>query len=391
MKRSFIILSIFALFAVSAGEVWADELKDVAGVSSFQKVIEVPNVKVWVPTVVAVPIPSPVSSGERYYVLDTQTETYVGSYVDREAVVTKAPVSVETTPFVYNAAAMVDEDRDTYAEFALPETGEGMVEIIVKTVEPIITSQLRLRLSPHVALPRTIEIKAYDERTGQMQLVVATKSMTDTVINFPEVRSNNFKITFKYSQLLRIAEFELVQEGTLSGYQNAVRFLAQPNRAYNIYYEADQRVSVVATETGDLVSDREVMTLPSYPVVSNRYYVPADVDGDGVRDTFDNCVNTANADQVDIDRNGRGDVCDDFDRDGLRNDSDNCVNQPNRDQLDTDHDGIGDACDTEESRFTERNPWVPWIGMGAAALVLLVLFALVARKPEIEGGEKREE
>ena len=40
-----------------------------------------------------------------------------------------------------------------------------------------------------------------------------------------------------------------------------------------------------------------------------------DIDNDGIIDSKDNCVNTANIDQADLDGDGIGDVCDD-DRDG---------------------------------------------------------------------------
>jgi hypothetical protein len=163
-----------------------------------------------------------------------------------------------------------------------------------------------------------------------------------------------------------------------------IRFLAQPNHSYNIYFNSDRPVHVRLVESGDLHFNDGILQLPLYQSIPNVRYIPADVDLDGIRDTLDNCVEVSNIDQVDINRNGRGDACDDFDRDGRMNNEDNCINIPNTNQLDEDGDGIGDACDTEESRFTERNPWVPWVGMGTAAVVLIVLFTLVARgkKPE---------
>ena len=86
---------------------------------------------------------------------------------------------------------------------------------------------------------------------------------------------------------------------------------------------------------------------------------------------MDNCISTINPDQIDVNRNGRGDACDDFDQDGLINTRDNCPNIPNRNQIDTDGDKIGDVCDNEESRTTEKYPWLPWVGIGFAGLVLV--------------------
>ena len=72
-------------------------------------------------------------------------------------------------------------------------------------------------------------------------------------------------------------------------------------------------------------------------------------------------------------------MCDDFDKDEIINIKDNCPDNPNRDQKNTDGDSAGDACDKEESRITERHAWIPWAGIGFAALVLVILLVLTTR------------
>ena len=71
-----------------------------------------------------------------------------------------------------------------------------------------------------------------------------------------------------------------------------------------------------------------------------------DTDGDGVRDSADNCPNAANPGQENTDGDGQGNACDaDDDNDTVADGVDNCPLTANANQADSDFDGIGDACD----------------------------------------------
>ncbi|MGE3544882.1 MAG: thrombospondin type 3 repeat-containing protein [Kofleriaceae bacterium] len=72
-----------------------------------------------------------------------------------------------------------------------------------------------------------------------------------------------------------------------------------------------------------------------------------DPDGDAILSHVDNCPNTSNADQQDLNMNGVGDACEvaDSDNDGIEDGSDNCPNTSNSGQENSDGDSAGDACD----------------------------------------------
>src|SRR5690606_7054420 len=70
------------------------------------------------------------------------------------------------------------------------------------------------------------------------------------------------------------------------------------------------------------------------------------LDGDGVPNDSDNCIDIQNPDQTDTDGDGLGNACDDDDdNDGIPDVTDNCPLVSNPDQADADGDGVGDACD----------------------------------------------
>ena len=71
----------------------------------------------------------------------------------------------------------------------------------------------------------------------------------------------------------------------------------------------------------------------------------------------DNCPSIPNSDQLDSDKDGTGDVCDnDSDNDGVDNAEDNCPIVSNPGQEDSNFDGVGDACanDCDGDQITDE-------------------------------------
>lgn len=389
MKKYFLLLllTVFgATLSVSAEQVPVNNETD-AITSAFQKYKDISAPSIKVPTVVETPFSEDFANRFNFAILDTETNAFQPYYYVETLRSDRTPVSVSFQES--RGDQMLDGDTRTFVEFELPQNEQGQVELLITSTRAITMSSLSLFLDQYVALPTSIEIRA--NTTSGEKIVLARSRMNSSSVVFPKTSAKEWTISLTFGQPLRITELVLREEGAGVVSSRALRFLAQPKHNYRVYFDADRSVKMSVGEAGNLASNTDVMRLASVSSQANAGYVLADTDGDSIPDMRDNCVSTANTDQLDVNENGRGDACDDFDRDGVANSVDNCPNEPNRNQADVDNDKIGDICDEEESRITEKYPWLPWAGMGFAGLVLIVLFALTARsmmtKKESEGGE----
>ncbi len=344
--------------------------------SAYRKYLEVDSIKIKVPTVIEMPFNQESLEYFSFAILDKTTNSFEPYYFKQETFGIPVELTAEGDSFLVRK--MVDENLDTYAQFDLPAESQGEVEIVLSTREKITSSALAVLLDDYVALPNSIEIKARQE-DGRDVIVVARSKMNEQTIRFPKTTSDRWTIRFAFGQPLRIRELRLVQDGVKESSSSYLRFLAQPDHAYRIYFDSDRWSLPPVGEAGDLRLDRDVLKIDPTQKFVNPVYQMADSDRDGVPDIRDNCVLFGNPEQEDLDNNGRGDVCDDFDKDGVLNVKDNCPNLPNFDQRDSDGDNLGDVCDGVESRLTERHKWVPWAGIGFAAIVLVVLFVYTAK------------
>jgi hypothetical protein len=330
-----------------------------------------------VPTVIDVPFGPDAPESNGFALMNTMTNVPEPFYVTEKRTRGVTPYTVATTP-VTNGALLTDGYTQSSVDFLLPPTGSGQAVFRAKSMSPMRVSHLQFELAPNVRQPDLVEVRAVV--SGAERVVVATSQMQNNTVRLPETVSSEWTITLTYSQPLRVTELTIPDQDAPWIVDRQVRFLAQPGVAYRLFAYPDIPVTQ-ENIARNLASASAIVTLPVPVFSGNPLYVPTDTDGDTVPDAQDNCPLDANADQVDLNQNGIGDVCDDFDLDGIPNVHDNCPSLPNQDQKDTDGDGIGDVCDSAESRLTEQYPWIPWLGIGFAGVVLAALFAFALRMP----------
>jgi hypothetical protein len=321
-----------------------------ADLTQYQNVKFVQNLIVTQPTIVEI---ENLSSLGNYVVTDD-----TGKYVEQQSqTIRKSDVILPTealgcTTTCKNAVTLADGNIDTTFDFPLLSSGVQKGKIKIVYAKPLETDSIIFRTTNDSYVPTAFT------------LVIDGKRILNTMqggsARFPKMTAQSIEIDFEYTQPIRFTEvgvgFNKEEQVT-----NTVRFVYQPNVKYMLYLDSPLGRESIPLPAINLFAKEKELEVKLEGIHKNPLYKDRDTDSDGVIDSIDNCPLQANADQKDSNGNGIGDVCDDYDYDGISTYRDNCPTVANPDQKDTDGDGIGDACDKEESRVTEKYPWMPWV------------------------------
>ncbi len=358
--------------------------------SAYRQIVSEFTTSTVVPTLVTVEVPELSVSRGKYLVYEVNTNQYVP--YELQTTYLNPPIGIDAVVNSVVEMGLSDNNWETGAEFfPRPDSlTETVIHLMIK--EPIEANSLTLWLDRYVALPNQIKLEA--DINGQWQKVFSSNEVNDETIYFPAVTSRAWTLSLMHDQPLRIKEITFAEtKNTPESVATTLQFLTQPNTSYQIFADPDRSVSVPTLESINQRGGKSEVTIGKQATRANQLYIESDQDHDLIIDRLDNCPSQHNADQLDINQNRIGDVCEDFDRDGVMNVVDNCPNLTNGWQDDTDGDGLGDVCDGEESRFTEKHLWIPWVGIGLAGLVLIILFVMVAkggRRSDIKVQQKSE-
>lgn len=229
-------------------------------------------------------------------------------------------------------------------------------------IDNIISSFLRYKTVYQLPInaPQVIEVPLLDELEN---------SRTDIVVHD---KTDNKFVTYYYIHDTKTVELPNTVTAEQGFYNDIVRFVAVPNHDYDIYYYSDKYITPPIEQDKNLLLDWQVMRMAYQSTTFNpRYKVEADMDMDGIPDAKDNCVSIVNPIQNDVDNDGLGDFCDPTDQNKIRNNT--------QENIVTD---IEKNDPKEEKLVIERYQWIPWVGVGIAFVVIVVLFVLTARAVE---------
>ncbi len=392
MKRILFILFLcllpISVFALTP-EIPPKLVEKIDVIKNYRSFVSVESININVPTVVELKLEGiNTNNNQSFLVYDRSEEKFISSLLINNYSKNQKTFSVVGEGGVLNS--INDGDYESSETFMLPIGDQlGSVELIINYDGKIRTDGFNFKLDSYVSLPNFVTISYVDDQNSR-NIIASNIKPNNSKINFPEVISDQFIVKFDYIQPLRITEISFDDLDLISSEIPGLRFLAKPNNTYEVYFNRENYVKVNFSESPNLSDNRDIIEISYTTLGQNSLFVESDIDDDGVIDKIDNCVHIANSDQIDINNNGRGDACDDFDKDGVINSQDNCPNDPNRNQSDIDGDDIGDSCDEEESRITEKYPFIVWGGILLAVLVFVLLYFSAIKKIKVQKEEVAE-
>lgn len=374
------LISLLALLVLSPKTIWAaTQISSNGDVTAFAHITRVSNLGITEPKVVELTYPAGRFESD---FLITEESTQTPQPLQVEAVQTRAAAFSVTSPNG-NGSALTDNNGSTYVDFPLSAEGTAQTTLTYHFAKPSTISGITLNFATYSQAPDLIKI----EGTSPDDVILDTTRYTSPTVRFPKQAVTNLTVTLTYSQPLRLTNVGIIEEQANPASGSAVRFLAKPNQNYIVYSDPDRNQTIETAPSGNLFLETDPIR-PTTQTINNPLYKPADSDSDGVADTKDNCPNVTNADQKDSNNNNVGDVCEDTDFDYVINTTDNCPDDANPNQSDVDGDGIGDVCDTQESRFTEQYPWLPWAMMAGTAIIISVLALQMAKSAKLRNNEE---
>jgi hypothetical protein len=276
------------------------------------------------------------------------------------------PKVIDSSPLAQGSLnALLDRNSNTTLTF---DSTKNEHFLLFEFPQPVSLSQVYIDLDREVIYPKRMALDA-DFGDGQMQRFIDWKDFSNR-FSFPEVSVKQLKLKLISPHFLRLVDIHFRNKTIISTEVNQLIFFAREGGDYRLYFQ-DHFGSKTYTpkKRQPLSVDSKTTRLSLQDSVQNPGF-DNDFDKDGLDDRIDLCPKVADSENTDLDKNGRGDFCEDPDQDRVLSYEDNCPFFYNPDQADKDLDQIGDACDDANDQATESMPYLLWIVFILGALIL---------------------
>lgn len=273
-------------------------------------------------------------------------------------------VTSVSSRFLGNENNMIDRNPNTHLMFD-SNSPEHVIEIAFDGTKKV--SEIYMILGKGDLEPSSVTIEGRF-LNNQWQNITNQRPYYYQM-RWPEVEVNALRFTVRSNHIFRVAELYMLGDAKADRFDELV-FFAEEGKTYVLlsrpsFGQKSYRPAKSLPLNTDLQTP--LFDLPQ-PTLYQGYN--NDFDGDGIPDSQDLCPRIPDPENLDVDQNGRGDVCEDPDQDGIMSHKDNCPYVYNPDQKDSDQDGIGDVCDDVENRFTENQDFLLYVVFGLAILIL---------------------
>ena len=277
--------------------------------------------------------------------------------------------SVETSSnFSGSPNNLIDGDATT--NFAFHPEKDLQKKIILNFDKKTEVAGIFVRSDFGIIPPKKISVRGKFDQKNFVKIL--DKIDFSPRIPFPAVEIFALEISFDSLHFLRISEIEILGQQQ-NQKKDELLFFAKEGEKYRFFTDAHFGQKFYRAEKFQKISADEKTPIFSFPKIQKNQNFDDDFDDDGIADEKDLCPKIADEKNLDADKNGRGDACEDPDLDGIFSQKDNCPFKYNPAQKDADLDRIGDECDDTENRATENAQFLLWFVFAAGAGVLLLL------------------
>lgn len=273
-------------------------------------------------------------------------------------------VTSVSSRFAGNENDMIDNNANTHLMFD-SNSPEHQIEIDFGGTKKV--SEIYMLLGKGDLEPYAVTIQGLFPN-NQWQNITSQRPYYYQM-RWPEVEVNALRFNIRSNHLFRVSELYMLGDRQQDRFDELV-FFAEEGKTYVLFTGPSFGQENFSPQTSLPLNTDTQTPLFDLPESSPYAGYNNDYDADGLTDTQDLCPRTVDAQNLDVDNNGRGDVCEDPDQDGFMSHKDNCPYIYNPAQKDSDQDGEGDDCDGVENRFTENQDFLLYVVFGLAILLL---------------------